>query len=227
MIVEFFGCTSTGKSTIASRVFEKLKSAGMNVDFLDIHGNVKFDLISFPWFILYALKNYRFCVFAAKTISQGAESRIVGLNLFRNYAKKMGMYQLLRTKMREEILIWDEGTMHSAHNLLVHVGNGPRFDDIRRFSTMVPKPDLGVYVKAPIEETIQRSFDRGHRRVRHYLPDTKRFIRHACETFDFLVTCADIRGKVFIVENTCKVVEGIDEVVDKVVRKILADLMVN
>lgn len=220
MLVEFIGCTGSGKSTIAANVIEKLADSGIKVNSVNVGGSIKMDFVTFPWFIWFAMHNLDFCVSVAKTSARDADSTLIGLNLFRNVAKKMGMYELLKRKKVSQLIIWDEGTLHAAHNLFVHVNSAPRHAEIIEFASRAPKPDLVVYIRAPMEVTVARTLDRGHRRVRRSLTEVKLFVSHAYEVFDALISVEVIQDRVLLVDNFDNGSEDIDTATDTIVKHI-------
>lgn len=221
MLVEFIGCTGSGKSTIAANVIEKLADSGIKVNSVNVGGSIKMDFVTFPWFIWFAMHNLDFCVSVAKTSVRDADSTLIGLNLFRNVAKKMGMYELLKRKKVSQLIIWDEGTLHAAHNLFVHVNSAPRPADITEFVRKVPKPDLVVYIRTPMEITVRRTLDRGHRRVKCSLPDIRSFVSHAHKVFDALASVEVIQDRLLVVDNSNNGPEDIDTAAGTTVKYIL------
>jgi len=221
MLIEFIGCTSSGKSTIAAKVVKKLKNLGFRIILVDVGGDIRMDFATLPWFACFAIHNFDFCAFAAKIIVRGADSLLVGLNLFRNFAKKMGMYELLRKKKNNLIILCDEGTVHAAHNLFVHVNSVPQSTDVIRFACLVPKPDMIIYVKTSFELAIERTLKRGHRRAKHTLKEVRLFIKHAHETFQILTSVAAIQNRLIVVNNLDNSTQEIENVADIAVEQIL------
>ena len=221
MLVEFIGCTSSGKSTIAAKVMEKLKSLGIKAILVEVGGDIRMDFATLPWFVCFATHNFDFCAFAARIIVHGADSLLVGLNLFRNFAKKMGMYELLRKKKNNLIILSDEGTVHAVHNLFVYANSLPQSTDVIRFACLVPKPDMIIYVKTSFELATERTFKRGYRRAKHTLKEVRLFIKHAHETFEILTSVAAIRNRLIAVTNFDNGTEEIDNVADILVKQIL------
>src|SRR5439155_8278815 len=76
-----------------------------------------------------------------------------------------------------------------AHNILVHVRNPPRPEDIDAFCRLVPMPDLVVHVVAPLEVVLARTFARRDPALRgRTREETERFIRHGYVLWDQLMT---------------------------------------
>jgi thymidylate kinase len=222
MIVEFIGCTNSGKSTIATRVAEKLKNLGLTVILVDVGGDIKMDFITLPRFVYFAIHNFTFCRFVVRIIAREVDSLVIGLNVFRNFAKKVGMYELLKKKKKDLIILSDEGTLHAAHNLFVHINSPPRLTDVTRFACLVSKPDMIVYVKTSSEIAMERTFKRGHRRVKHTLKDVKLFVEHAYKTFEILTSIAGIQNRLIVVNNFVNGTEEIENMADIVVKGIIA-----
>src|SRR5205823_5433711 len=95
----------------------------------------------------------------------------------------------------------DEGTIHSAHYVLVHVNHPPRREDVEAFCRLVPMPDLVVHVVAPLETVLARTFARSDPPLRRRSKEEmERFIRHAYTMFDLLMSQDTLSRKTLRVE---------------------------
>jgi thymidylate kinase len=215
MLVEFIGCTGSGKSTIATEVINHLKRSGLDFESLDLGGHLRYDFISLPWFIKYSIHDVKLCSLALVTLRENVDSIANGLNLFRNFAKKVGMYELLRKKTSKRNVIWDEGTVHAAHNLFVHAYEKPDVSAVCEFARLVPLPDLIIYVKSPRNALIARALARGHNRINQE-KNIPRFIDNAIHVFEILVSQARIKDKLIIVENNENGLTGIEPIAENI-----------
>lgn len=221
MLIEFTGCTGSGKSTVAKKFIEKVNESGLNFKLIDVGGNFRFDFIALPWFLCYALGHSDFCRFAAIAVLRGADSKLSGLNIYRNFSKKIGTYLFLRRRFSSSQILWDEGTVHAVHNLFVHVRRAPRMSDIVLFADHIPKPDLIVYVKAPSDRIVQRTLERGHRRVRGHIDDLNAFIENAVKTFDILTALDTIKDRLLVVENNDNDFKQLDEIASSLLQRVI------
>jgi thymidylate kinase len=215
MLIEFIGPTGAGKSTISRRVVDSLRARPLDIRLLHT-GGLGFDLVAVPGFLSFSRRQRTFCLFAARVVMRDADSLLSGLNLFRHFAKKMGMYRLLRSRPADQHILWEEGTLHAAHNLFVHVGRRPRLAEIHQFARDVPKPDLAVYVRAPIDVIVSRILARGHRRLKRGDHDVHSFTQHAHETFEALASLPVVRPRLLVVHNDHDGAAGLQRVVDHI-----------
>jgi deoxyadenosine/deoxycytidine kinase len=115
--------------------------------------------------------------------------------LLRNFAKRIGIYALLQDLKKKQknhincdFILWDEGILQSAHNLFVHANTVPNIQEIEYFKSLVPQPEIVVWIKASPEKSIQCTLTRGHKRVKKNIDLVKKFIDHACLVFDNLLS---------------------------------------
>jgi hypothetical protein len=110
------------------------------------------------------------------------------LNLVRNVLKKVGVYEIIRQRSDiEQVVLVDEGTVHAAHNLFVHVSVPAAVDDLLTFIRLAPLPEVLVYVRQPETVLIERTLERRHKRIPdHSHASVARFVRQAVEMFELL-----------------------------------------
>lgn len=225
MLIEFIGPTGGGKSTISRRVVDNLTARGVDIRLLHT-GRPLFDLVALPWFLSFSVRHRAFCLFAARVLVRDADSALAGLNLFRHFARKMGMQQRLRSCHRGQHIVWEEGALHAAHNLFVHIGPRPRLREIGQFARYVPKPDLAIYVRASIDAVVSRTLTRGHRRLKRPDQDVYSFAQHAHETFEALASLEAIQSRLLVVDNDRDGAAGLQSVADHVTDRIHETLSV-
>ncbi|HZD10469.1 MAG TPA: hypothetical protein VE553_03935, partial [Candidatus Binatia bacterium] len=111
------------------------------------------------------------------------------------------MSQIVRDRRGEkQIVLYDEGPLHNAHNLFVHLSSEPQLDAIHRFVRLTPLPDLVVYVKEAEPVLIERIIKRGHRRIADLSAENvARFVRRATATFDELVQDPAVQRRLMVV----------------------------
>jgi hypothetical protein len=129
-----------------------------------------------------------------------------GASLLRNFMKRIGSHCLLerlRDEMRDyDVVIWDEGVVHAAHNLFVHAGTEPKREEIEEFGRIVPKPDLLIWVTAPTAQSANVLLGRGHSRVRATTSAAQAFVKHAQITFEVLSCVQGLKERIFQVDNS-------------------------
>jgi hypothetical protein len=222
LVVEFIGVTGVGKSTLIAAVAQSLSAQGLRVRdaedaILGRFGlalprhpkarSVLTFLLSVPMFGRYCLSSEGRALFrrALGSIWRGMGSARIGTSLLRNFIKRIGAHLLLeaiRDKIDCDLVIWDEGVVHAAHNLFVHAGTEPRREEIEAFGRMVPKPDLLVWVTAPTAQSIAVVSNRGHSRVPATPGAARAFVEHAQATFDILGSVPELRERIHRVDNS-------------------------
>ena len=218
MQVELIGCTGAGKSTLALDIIRTCREQGFDVvrsdDFVlgqarlnwiksSLLRTLCLDLVCLPAWLGSWRKHRAFHAFAIQAILRLPIAWAVKINLIRNVLKKIGVYEIIyqRGTGRQVVLV-DEGTLHAAHNLFVHLAVPPNPDDIATFAALVPLPDAAVYVTQPESILIERTLARGHKRI----PDRSHvnvelFVKRAVETFEMLRQETTIRDRLLIVDG--------------------------
>jgi len=119
----------------------------------------------------------------------------------------------------------DEGTILTAHNVFVYSSALYTGEEIARFASLVPLPDIIIYIKAPVEILVQRSLLRADpprelkSRNRGLI---EKHVGRAVKMFDQLVEADNIWRRLLIVENSDSNHQGYDKVLDDVVRFIIS-----
>jgi adenylate kinase family enzyme len=220
MQIELIGCTSAGKSTLARGILQAGLEQGIDTlmgdDFVlnQVHLNwVKrklartlcVDLISMLACLITWRNNLEFYRFAMRIISHlpAGVAWLEKLNIARNVLKKTGIFEIVRRRgSDQQIVLVDEGTLHTAHYLFVHVSVAPNTSELSTFVRLVPKPDVVLHVQQDEAVLIERTIARGHKRI----PDgsramVERFIKHATVTFDNLVRQLALEGRLLAVDG--------------------------
>jgi hypothetical protein len=218
MQIELIGCTGAGKSTLAGRIVEGCRARGIEVvkseDFVlqrvrlqwikrRLARTVLLDVIS----LLTCLVTWRtrpgLYRFTFRTIARVRASWFERLNLARNVFKKIGIHEIIRHHAGDErVVLVDEGSLHAAHNLFVHVSVGVNPADIGTFAGLVPLPDIAIYVREHERVLIERTMARGHKRVPGRSgAQVEVFIRRAIQTFEVLTQQPELVGRLLVVST--------------------------
>ena len=221
MLIEITGCTGAGKTTISNLVLKNLIELSVNAKLIDVGGQFRFDLIAFPWFLWFAFRHASFSWITIKSLIRDADSKFTALNIYRNFSKKIGIFQFLRTRLNRHDIIWDEGTVHAVHNLFVHVNSTPRVSDITNFAYCVPMPDFLVYVRAPFDTIVSRTIKRGHRRAGNDEHDVRVFVTNAIASFEILTSLDVIKERLLVVDNEDSNCSEIDRIAKSITKQIL------
>lgn len=233
MLIELIGCTSAGKSTLARDILLACREQGLDIflgeDFVlrqfglnwiksDLLRKLLVNLAALLAGLLTWRNNRKFYRFAAHLLFQQHIPRMERLNLLRNVVKKLGISEIVRARSREQqIILLDEGVLHIAHNLFVHVAASPKTDVIPVFVKLIPLPDVVVYIRQPESTLIERIVKRGHSRIadRSY-ENVACFVRRAVATFDTLVQEPAVENKLLVVDGVRKVATVANEQEDPV-----------
>lgn len=233
MIVEFIGSTGSGKTSLISKVHQRLEK-GTNVSFsfeavaagLGL-GNVTHptirnliqEVIGFPYFICSLFHYKPFVSFIVRMLRRHAKYSIITLHYLRSLERTMGVYEIIRRIKKDVIILLDEGTLVLAHNVFGFSVKAYYEEEITEFSDLVPLPDLIIYVRAPlgilIERSLQRTDPPREMRARDRVLN-EQYLRRSIRVFDQLVNGEKIRDQVFVVDNPGTDQAGLNEMADSV-----------
>jgi thymidylate kinase len=237
MIVEFIGSTGAGKTSLISKIHHKLaQTTVVTTPFclvaapLGLSGvthptaqNLIQELVAFPFFIS-SLNRYRkFLAHTIRTFSHNTKFSIHTINNLRSLERKIGLYEITQRYNRDRIILVDEGPILAAH-MFVFAASAVTSSEIATFASLLPLPDLIVYIKAPIEVLVGRALKRPDppREMGGRDPAmTEKYVRSATSVFDQLMEAERIRSRLLIVENPDLTAEEHDRVAEKVVGYIL------
>ena len=203
MQVEMIGCTSAGKSTLAAAAIEAGARLSLKVVMSDemilrtlrlnrLRGHLArtllVDLVAVYFGLLTLRRHWRYYRFALRICRASSGSALARLNLARNALRKIGIFEFIRRHDTEnDLVLVDEGTLHAAHNLFVDVSGEDRSSQLDEFLQLAPLPDVVVYLHQAEPVLVQRTLQRGHKRV----PDGTRtsvvnFVQRAVSIFERL-----------------------------------------
>lgn len=218
MQIELIGCTSAGKSTLAAGIVQACRQQGLEIflaeDFVlrQLRLNWIRSVLLRKFLVnLVALfasmvtwpKNRKLYLFAIQVLFQLPISRLESVSLFRNVLKKVGIGELVRARSTDQqIILLDEGDLHIAHNLYVHVNATPNTDSIPAFVELLRLPDVVIYLRPPESTLVERIMKRGHRRIADPSDGSVAcFVRRAIVTFDKLVQEPAVANKLLVVDG--------------------------
>ena len=238
MIVEFIGCTGAGKTTLAFEVQRRLAANVPTTTSFDLLGellscryitnatlrNLIVDLVGFPFFLYSLKKHCAFIVFALKALMRHSSNPFFSINYLRGIVRRLGTYELLRRYKRDRIVLLDEGTILSAHLLFVFSNTTYHREDIQLFASLVPLPEMVIYIRAPVDKLVQRSLKRNDVRREMRSKNQKlveEYVSRAAKMFDQLTITREIRDRVLIVANHASKTDERNVVADRIARFIL------
>jgi hypothetical protein len=216
--IELIGCTSAGKSTLASLILQFCRDEGFDVslgeDFLldQFHlgqvGNftaraLLVNIISLPVALSNWGKYRHFYSFSFRTITHLQIPWREKVYLVRNILKSIGIYEIAHTRADScQVILLDEGPLHSANALFVHVAAAPPEGELSEFVRVVPFPDAAVYLREREEVLIRRTIARGHKRIQNgNRSEVEQFVQSAIAMFERLSQEPLVQSKLLIVNN--------------------------
>lgn len=238
MIVEFIGSTGAGKSTLIKEVQRSLSkkvrvatSFDLVVEPFGLRGttnptakNLIQEIVSFPFFLRSLGRHKQFVVFTLRMLARQASLTFFTINNIRSLERKIGVYEIIRRNHQDQIILVDEGTVLTAHNVFVYTSAVYSPEEICRFARLVPLPDLIIYVRAPVNILTQRSLLRTDPPREIKSKDralVEKYVSRAVSMFDKLVEAENIQCRLLVVENPDSNGQAHDPVVDHITEFIL------
>lgn len=220
MQIELIGCTSAGKSTLAEGILQACSTRGIDAslgnDYVLKQARLNWvrsylvrtfvlDLLSLFGCLVSCRNNFRLYLLIIRIIWHlpGTVPLFEKLNIARNALKKIGIYEITRRRTyNQQIVLLDEGTLHIAHNLFVHVSAEPNKSDLLEFIGLVPLPDIAIYVRQDEVVLIKRNLKRGHKRIPSgSSANVERFVKRAVDVFETLGRQPALEGRLLVMDR--------------------------
>ena len=219
MQIELFGCTGAGKSSLLRQILHAQSGQRPAItrgdDFLLRRMRLAWVKGAARPVVLNAL-SIAMCVFAwrkrraflrhvASCVHQLRNdiSSLERLRIWRITLRNVGLYEFVeRYAATDEVVFTDEGMLQIAHYLFVNIAVESRQADIKSFAMFVPLPAAVVYLFQPETLLIERTVQRGHKRIPPGSTElVKRFITRATAMFEILLQQPAIRGKLLMIDG--------------------------
>jgi thymidylate kinase len=237
MIIEFIGSTGAGKTTLISEVQRRLSQTTVVATSFDVVAsplglrrvthltirNLIQEIVGFPFFIGSLYRHKAIIVFILRMLARQASFSFFTINNLRSLERKIGVDEIIKRRQHDKIILVDEGPLLLAHNVFVYSGAHYTCEEITRFASLVPLPDIIIYIKAPMEILVQRALQRTDppREMRSRDRELiEKHINRALKMFDQLIAAENIQARLLIVENP-DFSHGHSEIVDNIVQFIL------
>ena len=237
-MIEFIGCTGAGKTTLISDVQRRLvQIASVTTSFRLVASPLGLrnvtnptarhliqEFIGFPFFIRSLYRHKAFIIFILRMLARQADFSVFMMNNLRSLVRKISVYEMTKRRQHKQIVLVDEGTVLLAHNIFVYSSALYTAEEIARFASLVPLPDIIIYIKAPVETLVQRSLLRADpprelkSRNRELI---EKQINRAVRMFDQLVEAENIQSRLLIVENSGLSEQQYDTVVNDIAELIM------
>jgi thymidylate kinase len=242
LIIEWIGCSGTGKSTLCEGVYKTLLASGIEARRpLEIFlgrsiaksisseriRNIALDFLILPWSICSAIKYRKFLTYCLGILNKDYSSYSLKLKLLRSILRKTGLHVFLSSCYNDrKLILFDEGTVHIAHLLFANGNkNSIAEKEIAKFCEQVPAPDLIVHIMAPEPEVIKRTLDRKDKPITNTSPDSiKRFIRLSQETFKILNALNPWEKKTITIFNPNNSIRNGQDIILNIMNQITTNL---
>ena len=128
------------------------------------------------------------------------------------------MSQRLAGESGPEVVIWDEGAVHMAHNAFAHIERPPRAEEVLEFGELVPKPDLLIRVRASSDVALTRVLSRGHKRTDGDTSAVASLLTNAERVFSLLAQVDSIQDRMLGIDNDSADLEDLGSHAEAIVR---------
>lgn len=218
MQIELVGCTSAGKSTLATQITDAARAEGIDllladefaVDQLGL-GHLRkrwlravvVHIVALWGCVSKGRRHARFIKFSYRELRETKISRRQQWNQLRKVLKQLGRYEVIRGGRQSQTpVLVDEGTLHAAHNLFIHAGCEFDSDHVQQFAEIVPLPDVVIYVRQREDVLVERTLKRGHPRISDPTRQSvEKFVRQAVLAFEQLSEHERISPRMIVVQD--------------------------
>lgn len=219
MQIELIGSSGAGKTTLAASILRACRAQGIDIELGDEFvlrqmglGRIKNPTIRALLVNVAALSaclanvnwksNLRLYVFAIRFVFRLPIPRRHKTYVLRNMFKKVGIGEIVQARSKgQHIVILDEGVLHIAHNLFVHVSLPIDKEAIGAFLSLVSCPDVVVYVSQSEATLIKRLMTRDHKRISERTSGSiASFVHRATEAFETVIQHPAVDERLLVVE---------------------------
>ncbi len=217
MIVEFIGSTGAGKTTLINEIQQRLAesrrvttSSDLVTSLVGLQGikntttrNLAQEIVGLPFF-LRSFNSYKdFIAFSIRMFSRNSDFSIKTINNLRSIERKLGGYEISKRYKQDLIILVDEGPILTAHMFAYNDSKVSQLE-IEKFTSLLPLPDLIIYIRVPVYTLIERSISRTNppREMNsRYRSENENYIKRAISIFDRIVENGKIQPRLLIVDN--------------------------
>jgi thymidylate kinase len=218
LIVEFIGSTGAGKTTLINDVQHRLAesrrvttSSDLVAGLVGLQGiknitarNLVQEIVGLPFF-LRSLNRYKdFIAFSSRMFTRNSDFSIKTINNLRSIERKIGGYEISKRYKHDLIILVDEGPILTAHMFAYNDINLSQLE-IEKFTSLLPLPDLIIYIRVPVNTLIERSINRTNppREMNsRNRSENENYIKRAISIFDSIVENKKIQSRLLIVDNS-------------------------
>ena len=241
MLIEFAGCSGTGKTTLSKSVLAALLARGHHsvyspdevarvtrtawIQNLSLR-NILITFVLLPWFIRTLFKHLRFYGFSFRVICRDGAGILDRVNRLRSTIRLISCDAMLRKRgTPTQLTLVDEGAVACAQNIFSfpHTRSSPNGGEVRRFSRLVPVPDVIIHVNVPFDLAVERARKRPDPPIRRGHADNRfeNFVSSALAVSKTLAGSPEFDGRVLTVLNGDSSPESLCRRTDQIVDFIL------
>ena len=241
MLIEFAGCSGTGKTTLSKRVLAALVARGHHgvyspnevarvtrtawIQDLTLR-NILITFVLLPWFICTLFKHLRFYGFAFRVICRDGAGILDRVNRLRSIMRLLSCDLMLRNRgTPTQLTLVDEGAVACAQNVFSfpHTRSSPNGAEVHRFARLVPAPDVLIHVNVPFDLAVERVRKRPDPPIRrgHEADRFENFVSSALAVSKTLAGAPEFDGRVLTVLNGDSSPESLCRLTDQIVDFIL------
>lgn len=237
MIVEFIGVTGSGKTTLINQVRQNVARSRDTISISDLvigmvglqriknttARNLLQETISFPYF-LSAYPNYsEFITHTIKLFSRNSSFSVMTINNLRSIERKIGGFEIAQRQDPNKVILVDEGPFLTAH-MFAFNDTPISQKELEHYISLLPLPDLIVYIKASMDVLVERSLSRSRpprEMSSRNRGENEEYIKRAVSLFDQMVASNDLQPRMLIVDNSSPEPIEIEQTVDQISKFIL------
>jgi thymidylate kinase len=237
MIVEFIGCTGSGKTTLISQIQSRLAKTTRVVTAHELVAsriglvgvtnptaqNLIQEVVGFPYCIRSLRRHRAFLGVTVQLFTRNSDLSFTTIHNLRSIERKIGVYEMTQRCDQDVIVLVDEGPIQAAH-MFVFTRTALTPEEITQFANLLPLPDLIVYVRSPVDTLVERTLRRADPpRQMSSKHGTLRegYIRSAVALFEDLIQEASLWDRSLIVDTLDCTRPEYDNLVDGIAESIL------
>lgn len=174
VIIEFIGCTSSGKTTLLSQLrahhdWQEMKMVMVDEAFLgklnDKIRHKKMRSLATDFFVVIrcwklVLRRRSLIAVVSRQSWQRNDRIWVRINLVRNFIKKLALFDYLSSRETDAHIILDEGPIQALLNIFVHYEPSLDLDKLKEVYESFPVSNYVIFVKASEQTVVNRSRSR-------------------------------------------------------------------
>jgi hypothetical protein len=181
--------------------------------------NLAQDVAGLPFLARALSENSAVLRLSAEMLAKHAPSRFDLVMNARSVLRRIGMYDLSRSRAAGRVVLLDEGPVLIAYHLFVYSSADLDTAPLEQFAASVPLPDRVIYVRSPLPVLAARALSRPDRRRQLAgltAADAEQPLLRAQQVFDRLVSTPYLRDRTLVVENASQDPRELDELAAQV-----------